>query len=177
MIISVEEKVICVNEKDEYLGLANKMQAHVEGLLHRAFSVFIMNDSGEMLLQQRADSKYHSPSLWSNACCSHPRFGESTTAAAHRRLQEEMGFDCDIEQIFTFRYKADVGGGLIENEYDHIYIGNYNGVVEPNSDEVLSYKYVALDDLQEWLAREPEQFTEWFKILLPEFIENRVLVT
>ncbi|MEZ5018430.1 MAG: isopentenyl-diphosphate Delta-isomerase [Flavipsychrobacter sp.] len=177
MIISREEKVICVNEQDEYLGLANKMQAHIDGTLHRAFSVFIMNDSGEMLLQQRAKNKYHSPGLWSNACCSHPRFGESTTAAAHRRMREEMGFDCSIEKIFTFRYKAEVGQGLIENEYDHIYIGNYSGEIIPNKEEVASYKYVAIDDLYEWMKKEPQLFTAWFKMVLPEFIENRLVVS
>lgn len=177
MIVGREEKVIRVNEQDEYLGLADKMQAHIEGILHRAFSVFIMNDNGEMLLQQRALSKYHSPGLWSNACCSHPRFGESTTAAAHRRMVEEMGFDCEMEKIFTFRYKAEVGQGLIENEYDHIYIGNYNGKVLPDEKEVACYKFIAIDDLQEWMDKEPHLFTAWFKLALPQFIEDRLIAS
>ena len=117
-----KNNVIVVNEKDEWLGSMEKLLAHKEGVLHRAFSVFVVNDKNELLLQQRAEGKYHSGGLWSNTCCSHPAPGESTTAAAHRRLQEEMGFDCDIEKIFELRYKSDVGNGLIENEYDHIYI-------------------------------------------------------
>jgi len=177
MIVSREEKVICVNEQDEYLGLAGKMKAHLEGILHRAFSVFVMNDNGEMLLQKRALHKYHSSGLWSNACCSHPRFGESTIAAAHRRMMEEMGFDCEIEKVFTLRYKADVGQGLIENEYDHIYIGSYSGEVEINEEEVASYQYIALDKLTDWIEKEPHLFTEWFKVALPQFIDNYAAVS
>lgn len=164
--------VILVNERDEWLGLADKMQAHKTGLLHRAFSVFVLNDKNEMLIQRRAEDKYHSPGLWSNACCSHPRAGESTMAAAHRRMQEELGIECVIEEIFTYRYKADVGNGLIENEYDHIYIGTSNSVPTLNPEEVSDYQYISIDKLSEWMQAEPESFTAWFRLLLPQLIKH-----
>jgi isopentenyl-diphosphate delta-isomerase len=134
--------VIVVNEKDEWMGTMEKMEAHINGTLHRAFSVFILNDSAELLLQQRAAGKYHSAGLWSNTCCSHPMPAESTLAAAHRRLKEEMGFDCELKPLFTLRYKA-VVGDLIENEYDHIYIGKYNGPVTMNTEEVQNFKFLS----------------------------------
>lgn len=164
--------VILVNEQDEWLGTMEKLEAHQKGLLHRAFSVFVVNDKNEMLLQQRADGKYHSGGLWSNTCCSHPAPGESTMAAAHRRLQEEMGFDCEIEPIFTLRYKSDVGNGLIENEYDHIYVGRFNGSVHINAEEAKSYQYIEISKLEEWLKNEPEAFTAWFHLALPKFIAH-----
>lgn len=166
------ESVILVNEKDEWMGLADKIQAHKQGLLHRAFSVFIFNDNKEMLLQKRAAGKYHSGSLWTNACCSHPREGESTFYAAHRRMMEEMGFDCTIEKLFTYQYKLDVGDGLTEHEFDHIYTGTYNGVIKFNTAEVEEYKYVSIDELLEWIEREPEAFTMWFKTLLPVYLQH-----
>lgn len=174
--INRQNEVILVNEKDEWLGLEEKMEAHKRGLLHRAFSVFVLNSNNEVLMQQRAAEKYHSGGLWSNTCCSHPRAGESTLQAAHRRLQEEMGFDCELEKIFTFRYKAEVDNMLIENEYDHIYIGYFDGMPALNEEEVAQYKFVALDELAEWVAREPEAFTVWFRMVLPKFVEhNRLL--
>lgn len=166
-----QEQVIVVNEQDEWLGLADKLRAHKEGLLHRAFSVFVLNSNNEVLIQKRADGKYHSAGLWSNACCSHPRQGESTMAAAHRRLQEELGFDCKIEEVFTFRYKADVGDGLIENEYDHIYIGYYDGDTALNTEEVSAVQYVAMDKLLQWIETEPQAFTMWFKMVWPQFVK------
>ncbi|MCB0697118.1 MAG: isopentenyl-diphosphate Delta-isomerase, partial [Chitinophagaceae bacterium] len=151
-----QEKVILVNEQDEWMGLADKMQAHKDGLLHRAFSVFVFNSNNELLIQQRADHKYHSPGLWSNTCCSHPRKGESTYAAAHRRLKEELGFDCDIEKAFAFRYKADVGNGLIENEYDHIYTGYTDKVPNINPDEVKDYEFVPVNTLLQRVEEDPQ---------------------
>jgi len=163
-------EVILVNEKDEWLGTMEKLQAHQQGLLHRAFSVFVLNNKNELLLQQRAAAKYHSGGLWSNTCCSHPAPGESTMAAAHRRLQEEMGFDCPVQQIFTLRYNAQVGEGLIENEYDHIYLGHYNGIVKNNEDEVQDHKFISLDELRRWMKDEPALFTPWLHLALPRFI-------
>ncbi len=166
------KNVILVNEQDEWLGTMEKLEAHQKGLLHRAFSVFVINDKNEMLLQQRADGKYHSGGLWSNTCCSHPAPGESTKAAAHRRLQEEMGFDCDIDAIFTLRYKSDVGNSLIENEYDHIFIGRYSDTVEHNPEEVKDHKFVSITELEQWIKNEPDAFTAWFHLALPKFLAH-----
>ena len=140
----MQEQVVLVNQKDEKIGLMEKQEAHVKGLLHRAFSIFVFNDKGETLLQQRAKSKYHSPLLWTNTCCSHPRDHESYLEGAQRRLQEEMGFSCSLEKKFDFIYKADVGKGLIEHEYDHVFIGTYNGDPQINSDEVAKYKWLTI---------------------------------
>lgn len=164
--------VILVNEKDEWQGTMEKMQAHREGALHRAFSIFILNDKNELLLQQRALDKYHSPGLWSNTCCSHPMPGESTIAAAHRRLQEEMGFDCELKQEFTHRYKADVGQTLIENEFDHIFTGSYNGEIVINTEEANAYSYVSIDEIRKELETKPENYTAWFHLLFPIFLAN-----
>ncbi len=162
-------EVILVNESDEWVGTMEKMQVHQEGSLHRAFSVFILNSENELLLQQRAAAKYHSGGLWSNTCCSHPAPGESTMAAAHRRLKEELGFDCKLEQIFTLRYNAKVDKGLTENEYDHIYLGRYSGEISPNEDEVQDHRYIPLHELQQWLQEEPALFTPWLHLALPRF--------
>ena len=134
------EYVILVNNNDQPLGAMEKMEAHEKGVLHRAFSVFVYNTEGNMLLQKRADSKYHSPGLWSNTACSHPRTGENVDDAAHRRMMEELGFDCDLEKAFTFIYKSDVGQGLIEHEFDHVYVGTSDQLPNPNPDEVGDYK-------------------------------------
>lgn len=146
-----------------------KMEAHEKGLLHRAFSVFIMNGKGEMLIQQRSEGKYHSGGLWSNACCSHPKRGEHTEDAAHRRLVEELGFDCELRPLFTLKYRAEVGEGLIEHEIDHIYIGSHEGEVQANVDEVMGYQYVTIHRLEQWMEERPEEFTYWFRLALPEF--------
>jgi isopentenyl-diphosphate delta-isomerase len=165
------QQVILVNENDEWMGTMEKLQAHKSGALHRAFSVFIINDKGEILLQQRASSKYHSASLWSNTCCSHPTPGESTMAAAHRRLMEEMGFDCELHKLFSLRYKSNVGNELVENEYDHIYLGNHNGDVKINIEEVKDYAYVTIEQVQQMLIESPELFTSWFKLALPKIVD------
>ncbi len=164
------EFVVLVDEDDNQLGLMEKMEAHEKGLLHRAFSVFLFNSKGEMLLQQRAISKYHSGGLWTNACCSHPRDGEKTIDAAHRRLEEEMGFDCDIEKAFHFIYKSELDNDLTEHELDHVFIGEYEGVINPNPEEVESYKYISVSDLVKDVEDNPADYTEWFKICLEEVI-------
>jgi len=166
---SSKDEVIIVNERDEWLGTMDKMEAHRNGVLHRAFSIFIQNSGGELLLQQRAENKYHSGGLWSNTCCSHPMPAESTVAAAHRRLQEEMGFDCDLEQIFTLRYKKEVNNDLIENEYDHIFYGIYDGLVNINAEEVQDYQYMSIENLEKMMQTLPESFTAWLHLALPEF--------
>ncbi len=172
-MITRQNHVIVVNEQDEWVGTMEKLQAHKEGILHRAFSVFIFNDNNEMLLQQRSTSKYHSPGLWSNSCCSHPLPGESTMDGAHRRLQEELGFDCALEPLFHLRYRSDVGNDLIENEYDHIYLGQYAGAVVANPAEVSDVRFVAMAELSGWMSSRPEDFTKWFLLAMPE-LRNRL---
>ena len=167
------EKVILVDENDKPLGTMEKMEAHEKGVLHRAFSVFIFNEKGELMLQQRALSKYHSPGLWTNTCCSHPREGEDTEAAAHRRLVEEMGFDCEIDEAFSFLYNSEVGQGLTEHEYDHVFIGHYNSSPEINPGEVNSYKFMKMEDIREDMNNNPEKYTVWFRIAFDE-VENRM---
>jgi len=167
-----KDHVILVNERDEWVGSMEKIAAHQAGKLHRAFSVFVLNDQNEMLVQQRADGKYHSGGLWSNACCSHPRPGESTLTAAHRRLKQELGFDCELRALFHLRYSLGVGNGLVENEYDHIFIGTYSKPVVPDSEEVKAYNYISLSQLADWMAKEPDSFTGWFKLAMPQFLEK-----
>lgn len=169
------EHVILVDRADRAVGTAEKRAAHVAGALHRAFSVFVFDHAGRMLLQRRALSKYHSGGLWSNTCCSHPRPGESTAAAAHRRLVEEMGFHCPLETAFTFVYRADVGGGLIEHEYDHVFLGRFDGEPVPNPVEVEGWRWVDPHVLTGELRREPHHFTFWFRIAFDE-LRARALV-
>ena len=167
------EYVILVNNNDQPLGAMEKMEAHEKGVMHRAFSVFVYNSEGKMLLQKRADSKYHSPGLWSNTACSHPRTGEKTDDAAHRRMMEEMGFDCDLEKAFTFIYKADVGEGLVEHEFDHVFIGNSNQTPKPDPEEVEDWKYVDFDWLVRDVINNPDEYTVWFRIAL-EQVKNHM---
>lgn len=166
------EKVILVDPNDTPIGLMEKMEAHEKGLLHRAFSVFLFNQKGEMLLQQRALTKYHSGGLWSNTCCSHPREGEETKAAAQRRLQEEMGIDCPIEKAFDFIYESKLDNNLTEHEFDHVYIGTYEGPIQLNKNEVSNCKYVSTDFLIKDMKLHPEQYTEWFKICFQEVLKQ-----
>lgn len=160
-------EVILVNEFDEAVGVMEKMAAHEHALLHRAFSVFIFNDTGEMLLQQRAADKYHSAGLWTNACCSHPMPDEDTLQAASRRLFEELGIQTPLKKIFNFTYKAVFDNGLTEFEYDHVFIGNYGGRFKPDPDEVQAIRFVTLDRLKNEMLMEPGNFTAWFHIALP----------
>ncbi len=164
-----EEQVILVDENDNQIGLMPKMEAHEKALLHRAFSVFIFNDKNELMLQQRAMHKYHSPGLWTNTCCSHQRNGESNLEAGKRRLQEEMGFITDLEESTSFIYKAPFDNGLTEHEYDHIMIGYYNGDPNINEHEVASWKWMPLEDVKVDMAIYPESYTAWFKIIFNKF--------
>lgn len=168
----MEEFVVLVNPADEVLGLMEKQQAHINGLLHRAFSVFLFNSKGEMLLQKRASEKYHSPNQWTNAVCSHPRNGESYLEGAKRRVKEELGIYTELSEKFNFIYKADVGGGLWEHELDHVFIGNYEADFDLNKSEVEEVRYISLEDLNKEIAENPENFTEWFKIILEEYKDN-----
>ncbi len=162
----VEEKVILVNEQDEAIGEMEKLEAHKQGALHRAFSVFIFNDKNELLLQRRALNKYHSAGLWTNTCCSHPRPGETIYAAAQRRLKEEMGLDAELIHKGFFIYKTPFENGLTEHELDHVFIGISNRVPVINSEEVHSFKYLSLQKIKEEIQTSPENFTSWFKIVL-----------
>lgn len=165
----MEERVVLVNPQDEVLGLMEKMQAHENALLHRAFSVFLFNDKGEMLLQQRAAGKYHSPLQWTNACCSHPRENESYLDAAKRRLKEELGISAELTERFNFLYKADVGQGLWEHELDYVFTGEYNGDFTLNPEEVADIKYISINELKREIEEFPERYTEWFKIIWDEY--------
>ncbi|RAJ16762.1 isopentenyl-diphosphate Delta-isomerase [Olleya aquimaris] len=164
-----EEKVILVNQFDEQIGLMPKMEAHEKAVLHRAFSVFIFNDKNELMLQQRALSKYHSPGLWTNTCCSHQRDGESNIEAGTRRLQEEMGFVTELEEKTSFIYKAPFDNGLTEHELDHIMVGNYQEDPIINKDEVEAWKWMSLEDVKKDIEVKPELYTAWFKIIFDKF--------
>lgn len=164
------ENVILVDKNDKEIGVMPKMQAHLSGALHRAFSIFIFNKKGQLLLQQRALNKYHSGGKWTNTCCSHPRIGEHIESAAHRRLLEEMGMKCELTYGFNFLYKADVENGLLEHEYDHVYFGFTDDLPVLNADEVAAYQYIHLEDLSEDLKNHPEKYTEWLKISLTQVL-------
>lgn len=167
-----DEYVILVDEQDNEIGQLEKMEAHRLGLLHRAFSIVLFNHKGEMLLQQRAAHKYHSPLLWTNTCCSHQRPGESCLAAAQRRLIEEMGMEVELSESFSFLYKAKLDQGLTEHEFDHVFFGytNQNPVI--NTEEVAAYKWISMEALLQDLDSSPEAYTEWFKILLNQHLEK-----
>ena len=168
-MVTDRNKVITVDNSDTETGMMEKLEAHQSGVLHRAFSIFILNDNEELLLQQRADEKYHSGGLWTNTCCSHPMPGEATDNAAHRRLKEELGIETTLHHAFSFTYKADVGDGLTEHEFDHVYTGTYNGSCNPDPGEVKAYKYMGLTELTEWIQDEPAAFTTWMQIAFPLF--------
>lgn len=166
----MSENIILVDENDQEIGTMEKMQAHQEARLHRAFSVFIFNSKGETMLQQRALSKYHSGGLWTNTVCSHPRSGETLEAAVHRRLQEEMGFDCDVKEVFSFIYKVPLDHGLSEHEFDHVFVGNFDGEPQLNREEAESYKWITLDELKQDITNHPAKYTEWVKIIFQKYI-------
>ncbi|MBS9462709.1 isopentenyl-diphosphate Delta-isomerase [Flagellimonas sp. 389] len=166
-----EENVILVNEADEPIGLMPKMEAHEKAVLHRAFSVFVMNGKGETMLQQRAKDKYHSPLLWTNTCCSHQRDGESNVEAGKRRLQEEMGFKTELKELFSFIYKAPFDNGLTEHELDHVMIGYYEGTPFLNPDEVADWKWMLPKDIKDDISKNPEGYTAWFKIIFERFYD------
>jgi isopentenyl-diphosphate delta-isomerase len=162
-----EQMLVLVDEKNNPLGLMGKMEVHEKALLHRAFSVFIFNRKGDMLLQRRAIKKYHSGGLWTNACCSHPLWEETPVQAAQRRMQEELGFVTELEHAFDFIYKAKLDNNLTEHEYDHVLIGAYDGKIQPNEDEVGDYCFISMRDLKASVEQYPLKYTEWFKIALP----------
>lgn len=165
----LEEQVILVNENDEQIGLMPKQEAHEKAVLHRAFSVFIFNEQNELMLQQRALHKYHSPGLWTNTCCSHQRDGESSLEAGKRRLQEEMGFTTNLKETTSFIYKAPFDNGLTEYEYDHILVGSYNKEPKINSEEAASWKWMSMKNIQDDIKSNPKNYTAWFKIIFEKF--------
>jgi len=167
-----EEHVILVNENDEQIGTMPKLEAHEKAVLHRAFSVFIFNDKSELMLQQRAKHKYHSPLLWTNTCCSHQRVGETNLEAGKRRLEEEMGFVTDLKETISFIYKAPFDNGLTEHEFDHVMVGHYNEEPLINPDEVASWKWMPLDAVKVDIELHPELYTAWFKIIFDKFYEH-----
>jgi len=164
----MKEQVILVDTNDNPQGLMEKMEAHEKGILHRAFSIFIFNSKNELMLQQRAFSKYHTPGLWANTCCSHPRDGETLEQATSRRLMEEMGMQCDITKVFSFVYKGDVGQGLIEHEFDHVFIGHSDAQPTINKEEVETWKYASMKDIKADMTKNPEKYTVWFRIAFDE---------
>ena len=165
------DDVILVDADDNVIGTMPKMEAHVKGKLHRAFSVFIFNTKGELLLQQRARGKYHSGGKWTNTCCSHPRFGEDTLDAAHRRLDEEMAMTCDLKHEFSFVYSADMSEGISENEYDHVFFGVSDKLPNPDPMEVEGYKYISMKELKKDMESSPDAYTAWLKICFDRVME------
>jgi isopentenyl-diphosphate delta-isomerase len=168
----MRETVILVDHDDQEIGTMEKMEAHVEGRLHRAFSVFIFNTKGELLLQQRAAGKYHSGGKWTNTCCSHPRQGETTLNAAHRRLNEEMGLASELNFVFAFEYRAVVQKDIIENEYDHVFFGINDALPKPDQEEVSSFKYIKMVDLATELKNNPDNYTKWLAICFEEVMAH-----
>ncbi|MFN3941924.1 MAG: isopentenyl-diphosphate Delta-isomerase [Flavobacterium sp.] len=164
-----QEMVILVDENDQPIGTMEKIEAHEKAVLHRAFSVFIINQKGEIMLQQRASHKYHSPLLWTNTCCSHQRVGETNLEAGKRRLQEEMGFEVPLKELFHFIYKAPFDNGLTEHELDHVMIGYYNEEPNINPEEVESWKWMGIENIRKDMTENPEIYTVWFKIIFDEF--------
>lgn len=167
-----EEQVILVDKYDNQIGLMSKMEAHEKAVLHRAFSVFVFNNKNELMLQQRALHKYHSPGLWTNTCCSHQRNGETNIEAGKRRLQEEMGFVTSLKETTSFIYKAPFDNGLTEHELDHIMVGNYEGDPNINIEEVASWKWMPLEDVKIDIKNNSENYTAWFKIIFEKFHEH-----
>ena len=168
-----EELVVLVDERDVEVGMGEKLATHREGKLHRAFSIFIFNSTGDLLLQKRTKAKYHTGELWTNTCCSHPRPGERLGDAAHRRLNEEMGFDCELEEIFSFTYRAEFGNELFEHEFDHVFTGLYEGAPAPNPREVTDWKWIDMATLTADIEENPERYTPWFRICIDRMVSRR----
>ena len=159
------EHIIMVDENDNELGSIEKMEAHHKAILHRAFSILVFNSKGQLLLQKRSQSKYHTPGLWTNTCCSHPRYRETLQDAVNRRLQEEMGFSCELQEMFSFLYKIEFEEQLYEHEYDHVFFGVYDGEVYINQEEVDDYRWMSMDEIRDDISLHPEIYTYWFKFL------------
>ena len=172
----IEEHVILVDENDRQIGVMPKLEAHQKAVLHRAFSVFVFNGNNELMLQQRAMHKYHSPGLWTNTCCSHQRDGETNIEAGKRRLQEEMGFVTNLEETISFIYKAPFDNGLTEHEFDHVLVGYYNKEPNINSEEVADWKWMTLDAVKKDMDLHPESYTVWFKIIFDKFLQHLNIV-
>ncbi len=173
----MDNELILVNKNDKKIGIGEKIKTHRQGKLHRAFSIFIFNSKNELLIQKRAKTKYHSNDLWTNTCCSHPRPGEDIEEAAHRRLKEEMGFDCKLKEIFSFIYKTNFGNGLTEHEYDHVFLGKFNGTIIPNPNEIEDWKWINLNELKKDLKENPDNYSYWFRIIIYKviscFVKNK----
>ena len=168
----MKEIIICVDKNDNEVGHIEKMDAHIKGLLHRALSIFIFNEKNELLLQKRYSGKYHSPGLWTNTCCTHPNKDERTDDAAIRRLQEEMGFSCDLKEVFSFMYYIKFDNDLIEHEFDHVYFGRYSNEISINPLEVEDYKWISLDNIKVDLKTNPDNYTFWFKYIIENHIKE-----
>jgi len=162
----IKQQVVLVDKHNRRIGVEEKIKAHKEGKLHRAFSIFIFNSKGELLIQQRAKTKYHSGGLWSNTVCSHPKPNETYLQAAHRRLKEEMGFNCKLKKLFCFIYNTSFQNGLIENEYDCVLIGKFDGNPKPNPKEVMNYKWILIKELKQDIKKNPNKYTIWLKLVL-----------
>lgn len=169
---SAEENVVLVNEQDEAIGVEEKTRAHVLGALHRAFSIFILNSQNQLLIQKRAATKYHSRGLWSNTCCGHPRPGESIENASRRRLCEEMGFDVDLRKLFDFVYHTKLDEGLIEHEYDHVFVGWFQGLPKPDPHEIAGWQWANLAVLSADIEKYPKHYTYWFRIAFARFVHE-----
>lgn len=169
------ELILLVDKEDRVTGYGEKLQVHKEGLLHRAFSIFIFNKEGKMLIQKRHSGKYHSPGLWSNTCCSHQRAGETLEQAVHSRLRYEMGFDTELHEVFSFIYRTGFDNGLIENELDHVFFGHYEGQISPEASEVEDYKWVSMDELKGEMERHPGSFTYWFRKCMEKVSDMAIL--
>ena len=164
--MQTQEQVILVDERDREVGVDEKLRAHRAGVLHRAFSVFVFDARGRLLLQQRARGKYHSGGLWSNTACGHPRPGEQTNAAARRRLREEMRFDCELHKAFDFLYRVELAGALVEHEFDHVFIGEYAGVPAPDPAEVEDWRWITMTELRRDLRARPALYSPWLKLAI-----------
>lgn len=167
----MSEKLIIVDENDNQISTGEKLKIHQQGILHRCFSIFVFNSEGNLLLQKRSRSKYHSGGLWTNTCCSHPRDGEDIKIAVHRRLKEEMGFDCNLKELFSFIYKAELDNNLTEHEYDHVFSGFYDGEIVANPEEVEDFKWIKPELLLKEINIGPKHFTVWLPIALKKIIE------
>ncbi|MDJ0765145.1 MAG: isopentenyl-diphosphate Delta-isomerase [Myxococcota bacterium] len=166
------EMIILVDENDNQIGTGEKMAVHRAGDLHRCFSIFVFSSSGQVLLQKRAARKYHSGGLWTNTCCSHPRDGEELSQAIHRRLVEEMGFDCDLKEVFSFIYRAELDHGLIEHEFDHVFVGIYDGPIRPNPEEADGYEWRSVPVVAQDMRKNPHQYTVWSIIAFEKLLEK-----
>ncbi|MCX6814094.1 MAG: isopentenyl-diphosphate Delta-isomerase [Candidatus Aenigmarchaeota archaeon] len=166
------EEIILVDEKDREVGREEKIAVHKQGKLHRAFSIFVFNSKGEMLIQKRAKGKYHSGDLWTNTCCSHPRAGENIEEAVHRRLKEEAGFDCPLKEAFSFIYKVKFDNGLMENELDHVFIGKFDGKPKFNPEEAQEWKWISQEELKKDVQKNSEKYTYWFRVALDRVISS-----